>query len=92
MMPPSLLPLSVSTVTMIPANTTPSAMSGIAFRAGIPKAQEASEPVHAPVMGSGMATSTTKNAAPYLANRLLYACSSDSVRQSNNLVRKSPQS
>ena len=66
----------------------PVAISGIAFRAGIPKAHDAREPVQAPVIGNGIATRTTRNIGPYLAKWLVWALRIDLARQSNNDVRK----
>ena len=85
---PTLMPASVSTVTINPAMIIPVAMSGIAFRAGIPKAHDAKEPVQAPVIGNGIATRITRNIGPYLAKWLAWALRSDLARQSNNFVRK----
>ena len=85
---PTLMPASVSTVTINPAMIIPVAMSGIAFRAGIPKAHDAKEPVQAPVIGNGIATRITRNIGPYLAKWLVWALRSDLARQSNNFVRK----
>ena len=60
------MPLRVSAVTMTPAMTTPSPMRGIARRAGMLKTQAAREPLQAPVIGSGMATTSTRARSPYL--------------------------
>ena len=85
---PSLIPVSVSAVTMSPAMIIPVAISGIAFRAGIPKAHDAKEPVQAPVIGNGIATRTTRNIGPYLAKWVVWVLRSDLARQSNIFVRK----
>jgi len=56
-------------VTIVAARHTPAAISGKAFLKGILKTNEAREPVHAPVIGSGIPTNTTSAMAPYLAYR-----------------------
>ena len=85
---PIFMPVSVSKVTIVPAITIPTAISRMAFRAGIPKTHDAREPVQAPVIGNGIATRNTRKTGPYLANWLLCVCSSDAARQSSIFVRK----
>ena len=85
---PTLMPASVSTVTINPAMIIPVAMSGIAFRAGIPKAHDAKEPVQAPVIGNGIATRTTRNIGPYLAKCLVWELRSNLARQSKFLLER----
>ena len=62
-------PLMVSIVTIIPAISTPRPISMMACVVGIWNIQAVRDPVHAPVMGKGIATSITRAIAPYLWKR-----------------------
>lgn len=57
-------PLKVKTETMLPAINTPIAIKGKATLNGIPKRKAASELVHPPVIGKGMAAKITRAFLP----------------------------
>lgn len=50
----------LASVTITPEITTPSAISPNARQNGIPSRYAAADPVHAPVIGNGIETNTTK--------------------------------
>ena len=52
-------------VTITPAITSPIDINIRAFLLGIPNSQAADEPVHAPVIGRGIATNIMSAMAPY---------------------------
>ena len=58
-------------VTIKPAITTPIDINMNAFLLGIPNSQAANDPVHAPVIGKGIATKIMSANGPYFLNLLL---------------------
>ena len=67
------MPALVNPKTIIPAITTPTAIKGKAFKKGMLNKKAIKTPVHAPVIGNGIATKAIKASAPYFS--ILFLCS-----------------
>ena len=65
------IPVTVNTVTTIPANKTPANIAISAFLKLKPNTKAAAHPVHAPVAGKGMPTNTASPIEPYFSNSAL---------------------